>query len=204
MKLIKSLVSAAFAVALVASANAVTIGGINFDDNAFADVLQSSSGSFTTSGGSLSSVLTDTDPGTYAFSFSPGAFVQLGFTDNVVVNGAGNDLALFELGIPDTFSLTIGGITQIYATTFTGFVAGGFDLNVAVINLDDFGLASQAEIDSILVGLDIVSSSGTVPSFSLAGAINSGGANVPDGGATIALLGVSLAVIAGLRRKLCA
>jgi VPDSG-CTERM motif len=186
-----------------APAHALVVGGINFDSNAFADTLQSSSGSFSTSGGALSSVLTDVDAATYAFSFSPGAYVQLGFTDNLVVNGAGNDLALFEVGVPDSFrfSLTIGGFTQTYNSVATGDTAGGFSLNLAQVDLSTFGVAAGATIDSIVIGLDIPASGGTVPSLSLVGAINSRSAGVPDGGATLGLLASSCLALVGLRRR---
>lgn len=91
-----------------AASASVSVGGFTFDNNAFVDSLLSSSGSYTVSGGTLSSVLTDTDVGTFAFSFDPGAFLNLGFTDNVAINGAGNDIVLFELGArtPGTCSST--------------------------------------------------------------------------------------------------
>jgi hypothetical protein len=179
LNILKSLLAIAIGGSVVAgtmgSAKAVTVvGGLTFQDNAFADSLISSSGSFTTSGGTLTSVLTDTDSGTYAFSSSPGAFVNLGFTDNLLVNGSGNDLALFELGIPDTFKVTIGGITKSYLSVDTGQSAGGFGLNVATVNLDDFGIAPNTTLSNILIGLDTTSAASTVPSLSLVGALNSG------------------------------
>jgi hypothetical protein len=161
--------------AMPASASTI-VGGITFNDNAFADTLISSSGSYTTSGGSLSSVLTDIDASTYAFSNSPGAYVQLGFTDNTLVNGTGADLAIFELGVPDSFvvSLTLGGTTHTYASSSTGFLAGVFQLNDALINLDDFGVGTGASLSSVVVGLDTINpGSLTVPSLSLVGAMNS-------------------------------
>ena len=185
------LISILFGVVLFATINAsavTTIGGINFEDNAFADTLIQSVGAFDITGGTLADVLTDIDEGTFAFSFTPGAFVELGFTDNVLVNGGGDDLALFELGVPDSFdlSLTLGGVTNNYLSVDTGFDAAGFNLNVATINLDDFGVASGASVSSLVVGLDTLGSGGTVPSLALVGAINSipvdgsGGAAVPE------------------------
>lgn len=100
---------------------AVTIGGLIFDDNAFADVLIRSSGTFSTAGGTLAQALTDIDAGTSAFSFTQGAFVELGFTDNVVVNGPGADLALFELGFDDTVTVSIGGTILSYRATPDGW-----------------------------------------------------------------------------------
>jgi len=178
----------------------ITVGGYTFDNNAFVDTLISSTGSFTTSGGSLSDVLTDTDAGTYAFSWTSGASVNLGFTDNFLVNGTGMDLVLFETGVPDTFKVTLNGITNNYLTNYTGYSAGGWDLNAVAINLDDFGIASSATLSSVLLGLDYVGS-GTVPSLSLVGALNSSNSAVPIP-AAVWLLGSGLVGLIGLRKKL--
>ncbi|OPY85041.1 MAG: hypothetical protein A4E72_02052 [Syntrophus sp. PtaU1.Bin208] len=177
----------------------ISVGGYTFDDNAFVDTLISSSGSFNTSGGSLSDVLTDKDEATYAFSWSSGAYVNLGFTDNLLVNGSGADLVLFETGVPDSFSVTINSITNNYLTSYTGYSAGGYDLNAVAINLEDFGVASNAGLSSILIGMDIVGS-GTVPSLSLAGALNSSSSAVPIP-AAVWLFGSGLVGLLGLRRK---
>jgi hypothetical protein len=178
----------------------VIVGGLAFDDDAFADVLLGSSGSYTLGGaGTLQDQLVGTNVADYAFSYSPGAFVLLGFTDNTVVNGTGSDLALFELGIPDTLTLTIGGTTFSYLTVGTGFSAGGFALNVALIDLSDFGLAFGSSVDQIRLGLDTVGSTGTVPSLTAAGALNSGDP-VPEPG-TLLLLGSGIATLVARRRR---
>lgn len=141
-KLIRILcAAAAFAVPQMASA-AVSVGGFSFDNNAFVDVLNSSSGSFSTSGGTLASTVTDVDASTFAFSFSQGAFLDLGFTDNVAVNGAGNDIVLFELGVPDRWLVTINGISNQCQSAGTGFSAGGFQLTACGLDLSAFGIAS--------------------------------------------------------------
>jgi hypothetical protein len=197
-------------VGVTPSSAAITIGGITFDDNAFADTLISSAGSFTTSGGSLASVLTDINEATFAYSFTPGAYVQLGFTNNTLVNGPGPDLSLFELGdIADSFrvSLTVAGPSLNYLSAPTGsFVTiGGIDyeLNVANIDLDDFGVPSGAALSSVVVGLDILSGhvgGDTVPTLSLVAARNSGGVGVPDSGSTLCLLAASIFGLAGISR----
>jgi hypothetical protein len=192
MKTALSVLSFVGLVAAAAPASAVAVGGYTFNPNAFADTVISSSGTFSTSGGTLSSVLTDTDAGTYAFSFSTGAFVEMGFTDNTLVNGAGADLVLFDLGVPDSFklSITIGGTMLSYASVATGESAGGFPLNAVAIA--GFGIASGASLSSIVIGLDFIGGEGTVPSLSLVGALNSGDVgNVPEP-ATLLLTGLAL------------
>jgi hypothetical protein len=201
MKMKKLFFALLLVVSLAGPASAsMTVGGYTFDNNAFVDSLISSSGSFSTSGGSLSSVLTDTDAGTFAFSWTPGASVNLGFTDNVLVNGTGSDLVLFETGVPDTFKVTLNGITNNYLTTYTGYSAGGWNLNAVAVNLDDFGIASGATLSSVLLGLDY-DGGGTVPSLSLVGALNSSSSAVPIP-AAVWLLGSGLVGLVGLRKKL--
>jgi hypothetical protein len=175
-------------------ADATSIGGLEI--TSFADSLSSSSGDFTTVGGTLAAVLTDQDPATYAWSWTPGAYVVLNFS-TPIVNGPGVDLALFETGATDTFklSLTVGGTTINYPSVYTGLPAGGFNLNVATIDLTNFGVAADGTVNQIVVGLDIEGGTGTVPSLSLAGALNA----VPVPGA-IWLLGSGLAGLLGWRR----
>ena len=100
--------------------------------------------------------------------------MQLGFTDNVIINGPGADLALFELGRPDTFkvSLTMGGTSILYPSQNSGYYIGPFLLNIALVNLDDFAIPSGASVSQIVVGLDTLTGT-SVPTLSLAGALNS-------------------------------
>jgi len=198
---IKTLIGAALLAGGMTSASAITtVAGINFQDNAFADTVLSSSGTYTLGGAAtLQNAVTGPSLTKYAFSFSSGAYIQAGFTDNYLVNGAGNDLALFEFGVPDTFavSLTVGGVTHTYLSADTGFSStiGGssFEVNVAEINLDDFGVGAGAELSSIVIGMDIQGGGGTVPSLGVIGALNSADltAAVPDAGSTISLLGMA-------------
>ena len=130
-KAIKYISSIAFAGLALGSqvTMAATVAGITFDDNAYVDVLLGSSGSYADQGNNvidttqLAVALTDTDAGTGAWSYTDAnAYVQLGFTDNLLVNGLGDDLVLFELGSPDFFDVTfevsvvIGDVTLAYET----------------------------------------------------------------------------------------
>lgn len=192
-------------------ANAAIIAGLNFDDSAFADILISSFGNYAIAGGDLATVLTDTTEVTYAHSRTPGAFVELGFTDNLVVNGLGNDLALFELGDVDTFVVTLNGTTRSYLSAYTGFSSAGFYINVASLNLDDFGIATGGFVDSIRIGLDTVrirtqSNTTTVPSLSLVAALNSAplivdNFHIPEPSTMLGLFTVASFALASVRKK---
>lgn len=209
---IKTLIGGVLLALGLTSASAVTtVAGFNFQDNAFADTVLSSSGTYTLGGAAtLQAAVTGSSLTHYAFSFSPGAYIQVGFTDNYLVNGPGNDLALFEYGAPDSFGvrLTILGVTHTYATVFTGYtgVVDGttWNVNVAQVNLDDFGVAAGAQLSSIVVGMDIVGGSGTVPSLGVVGALNSADvtSGVPDAGSTISLLGMAFLGLGALKRKM--
>jgi hypothetical protein len=178
------------------------VGGISFDDTAFADVLLDSFRSFAISSGPFSpslleSVLVGSNTRDYAFSNSPGAFVKLGFTDNFLVNGTGADLALFAVVSRDPFTLTVGELRLVFPTVETDNPR----LNVALIDLSAFGLAPGTRLRQIFVGGDPGFPVFTVvPPLTAAGAINS--APVPEP-ASLLLLGVGLSGIAfqRLRRR---
>lgn len=179
---------------------AADVGGYNVV--ASATSLVSSTGSFTTNGGSLTSVLTDNDPGTYAFSNSPGASVTLGFSSGVV-NGLGNDFVLFELGTPDTFVVTLNGVTQSRLSASTGTTAGGFSLNAAPFDLSSFGIGVGASITNIPIGLDTPSDNDTLPSLSYAGVLNADLAPTPvPEPVSMAVFGTALVGLCLARRKI--
>jgi len=183
-------------------ASAVTIGSYTFADNAFADTLLTSLGTFsTTPSGTLESVLTDTDPTTGAFSNDAGAFVQLGFVDNLLVNGAGADLVLFEIGTPNqvAVSLSFGGTEKTYDFSSAGSV-NGVAINEVAINLDDFNVAPDASFSSVIIRLDIEATNMTVPALSLVGALNTGVAPIPIP-AAVWMFGSGLIGLVGIARR---
>ncbi len=162
-------------------AAAINIAGINFDENAFADELVSYTGSFNTWSGQLEEALTDKNAASFAYSWSPGSFVQLQFTDNKVVNGDGDDLALFELNVPDSFAiyLTPDGKSITGKTVYTGLKIDGRSLNIATFDLSDFGLNPGEMITELYISTELNTLT-TAPSLSLVGAINSSSIPEPE------------------------
>ena len=160
---------AAFALSFTA-AEAATVGGFTFADDAIADELTASTGTFSVSGGTLAQVLTDASPDTWAGGNGPGLSLTLAFVDNVVVNDAGADIVLFELGVPGTFDVTINGVTLSFLSAATGGVAAGFALNAALIDLSAFGLAT---LSSLFIGMTSTAGNNPPPALSLVAALNS-------------------------------
>ena len=173
--------AAAVAVALAgpttSRADMIFVGGYNFQSNAFADTLVSSYTSDPAAGGfilgplgggvtppTLAQAVTGPYTGDYAFSVDFFSYVQLGFTDNVLRNGPGPDLALFEIGrVLDRFAVRLSpslseGDYREYQSAYTGYGFGdggllGNRLNVALIDLSDLGVPAGGELTSITVGL---------------------------------------------------
>jgi hypothetical protein len=192
-----------------AAAAPIVIAGVNYDTADFADTLISSGstgGSFDLGGGAatLQDAVTGSNVNTWAFCNCTTAFVELGFTDNVVTNGPGADLALFEIGTPDNFgiSLTVGGVTQTIISAATGFTqAQGFGINLATIDLDLFGVAPGASINSIVINMGFpFANTSSSPTLAAVTALHRSAVAVPEPG-SMALLGLGLAAIAALRRR---
>ncbi|WP_077035713.1 PEP-CTERM sorting domain-containing protein [Pelomonas sp. KK5] len=188
---------------------ALSIGGLTFADDSYADQLVASTGIYTVNGPSLAAALTDKDLSTWATSMTPGASVTLRFTDNSVVNGAGDDLALFEVGHEayeysqegfDSFNVTINGITRTYFTTETTTIVDDHNVNMTTLDLSFFGIAAGASVNEIQIGMDF-DTRGSRPQLQLVAAIHSGAATAVPEPQSFAMLAAGLGVLACAARR---
>ncbi|MBN1782262.1 T9SS type A sorting domain-containing protein [bacterium] len=130
-----------------------SFGGYDFPDaQAFAD-MASEVGSPPAGAGllphgttSVQTALTDINLGTWVIAGGSAGLVDVVFTDNVIVNGAGADFVVFEYGTAETYGVavstngTAGGLTSML--DYSGTQA---------IDLDDFGIAGQAVVTMIRI-----------------------------------------------------
>lgn len=185
--------SAVIAWSSVAQAAPVTVAGLTFDDSAFVDTALAVQGAFDTSGvigGNFSTGVDLQEPAGGIMRVA-----QLGFSDNTLVNGAGNDLALF---VPSyVFNLGV-------ATDFPGPVAGpspfqgrnGISSDGGMIaylyDLSDYGIADGASISSFFI-----TRFGDVEAFTFAAAALNGDPIV-DPPVAVPLPGAGALVLSGL------
>lgn len=105
------------------------VAGITFEDNAFADRIMSTdfTGLYSACNGYSASSLDEAllganlntwfdygyhdmvpgDDGDYNSAAPPNQYIELGFTDNLIVNGPGADLVIFELGTPNSIRVAL-------------------------------------------------------------------------------------------------
>lgn len=138
-------------VVAVASQAEIVKGVYVFDDTGFVDEVIGVGGTVQAFpiGPSLETSITDTSLATGAL-IKPGAFIDLGFADNVAVNGPGADLVVFETSFATAYDVTIAGVTLT--------VAGGFPFwedennsNAAEIELTDFLVPDGAEVTELRI-----------------------------------------------------
>ncbi|MDT7838831.1 PEP-CTERM sorting domain-containing protein [Aquabacterium sp. OR-4] len=192
--------------AVPAHAQTLEVGGLSLEARGFADALISSQGVFETNAGSAAQALTDASLATWVRSSTPGASIVLAFTDNRVLNGSGDDIALFEVGHEayeysqegfDSLWVTINGQRRLYFTTETTTIVDDHNVNMTRLDLSHFGVAAGATISQLEIGLDY-NTRDSLPQLQLVAAIHSVAAPVPEPGALALMLG-GLAGLLGLR-----
>ena len=208
-------VTLAVVLAAVGHAQAtVTLGPYTFEDHAFPDAATFVSGgpptlSFPTTGDINSDLLLAAGPDPTKYIFGTPVTFMLDFLDSQILNAPGADLVLFELGTADAAGMKVrvdpgGGFTteKWYLLTSTGYSAGGYSLNAAAIDLDDFGLAPGTLIERIQLNNASLSGGGTTISSSIAavGALNTGVIPEPSTLIIWSLLG-TLGIAVGWRRR---
>ncbi|MEK8053067.1 PEP-CTERM sorting domain-containing protein [Ideonella sp. DXS22W] len=188
--------TALFMLVTPAAAQSLEIGGLTLDARGFADTLIGSQGVFETPAASVAQALTGASLSTWVRSATSGASVVLGFSAFHVLNGAGDDLALFEVGHEayeysqegfDSLWVTINGQRRLYFTTETTTIVDDHNVNMTRLDLSHFGVAVGATVDRIEIGLDY-DTRGSLPQLQLVAAIHSVAAPVPEPGALVLML----------------
>jgi len=176
------------------SANAsatVTLTGISFEDNAFADQVLEVNGTWL---GNVSAVLGPTiNDCTWNQAHDENAFIKVAFTDNSIVNGSGADFVIFEeTGVDpgDAVKITISGVTHMYATPLRSG-----PVNAAFIDLDDFGIAPGDRVSVMTLW-----GGATEPEYMGIGALNNG-PPLPAP-AAVWLVGFGLLTLPAARRRI--
>ena len=177
-------IGAATLTVLTSAANAasVTIAGNTFDDSAFADTATILNGSFNLFVGPNGGDFEDRVTGSSLFSggacASNACSFEIGFNNNFVVNGAGDDLVVF--GITDSlteseaFSVTINGVTVDGFDAVAAGVVPGFNVEIASVGIDlsDFGLNFGDTINSAIFSVSTANGNTTEEFIAFAAANN--------------------------------
>ena len=189
-------------------AQALSVAGYTFDDEAFADYLYSASGNPATFtygvGFNYSPTFAEIETSVIGDDLINLAILDsndtltLGFSDNLIVNGVGTDFVIFEMNAVEGgyVDVQLLGLSQAYYSVWTGYDNGfgtGGNINAVEVDLSNFGLAMWDTVDLISVT--------GMTNFDLAaiGALNS--QSIPDPSVVFLLGSACLIGFAGARRK---
>jgi hypothetical protein len=208
--LVALVVACAFLAFSMEATAAITVGGITFDDNAFADkVIDYSPGvsfqSYTTDpfvryNVTAEEALLGSDLRSSTIELPYNQYVTVGFTDNLIFNGTGYDLIIFEMfSTPEVGNIVVelGGIALPQTAISLGYMdIGGVSnyVNAAYVDLADYGFAVNQTTD-------YVRAYGNASEYAAFGAWNNLSVGVPEP-STMLLLGSALLGLAGFGRKL--
>lgn len=148
--------------------SAATLGSLTIDDTAFVDDISVVSGSLRTYDSSIGGVaghdVRSPDEAGSGSDINSGIWCTADcsfdafFLDNHIVNGAGNDLVIFEGGANEDLSVTANGVTLTLDTDFdieeAGFVdAENFQVGYWLIDISAFGIGSGDILSSLRIDL---------------------------------------------------
>lgn len=137
----------------------VIIGDMEFDDNAFGDVVLSAtpsgSGHFKEESSPpnvnndltlpedfaiLEAIVLGSDMTRWVSLRTSEARLTIGFTDLIPVDGPGDDIAIFEIGATSPITVIIGESTQVFTSVSHG------EVNMVLIDLADFGVFETSAV----------------------------------------------------------
>jgi len=189
---------------------AISVGGMTFDDNAFADkvidysptaVFQSyTTDPFIRYNVTAEQALLGSDLRSSTIELQANEYVTVGFTDNLIFNGAGYDLIIFEMfSGPEIGNIVveIGGTPLFQQAISQGYmdIGGVYNyVNAAFVDLADYGFAANQTTN-------YVRAYGIGSEYAAFGAWNNLSVGVPEP-STMLLLGSALLGLAGFARKL--
>ncbi len=196
-----------------APASAVTVASYTFADTDLVDTVLSwdlganpstagfqsyDSGGAAVSESIFTTRITDQDGATWIAGVNGDETMDLRFSQTSVINGDGADIAVFMVGQTTSVNVALvdhpGTSTILYSGAYTGtdYLYNGvtYGLEVALIDLTDFGLAAGATLGDLRLDF--------YDAVSLVGALNTTVIPVP---AAVWLFGSGLVALVGMARR---